>query len=191
MLWVSPMNPRLRTSTKWTALPPELIDQIKSVFLESFKQQLDGSKLFVDGRIYPEEILMKVGFVEPSRLKQDNFHVSIDLDLKKKNNNASILSMVHSCVDAIASIMNDFFESRQLPDEEALDLPYEWMPFEFNKMQIYLRYSTENTELEAQADAILGISKQPDKSKVLVHESEEEQEPTKKKQPNSKKTQLH
>lgn len=165
------MKPRLKTSKKWSSLPPELTEQIRSVFRDSFAKHLGPAKVIVEGRIYPEEIMLRVGFIEPNRLKQENFEVSMDLDLQTKK--SSVLGKVHACVDAIASVMHEYFENKG-KEESELDLPYEWRSYEFNKAEIYLCYSTINTELEAAADALLGEAAGTDD--VLVHVEEEDDE---------------
>ncbi len=143
------MIPRLKTSKKWTAFPKEYLSQIEEVFTSTFKKQLHGSQLIVEGRIYTEEILLRVGVREKGRLAQSNFEVSMNYSPKTKD----AVERIHDCIDAAASMMNDFFGS---PEET--DFPRSWQEFEFNKRPLYLQFSTENSDLEAQADALLGKS---------------------------------
>lgn len=154
------MKPRLLSSKKWTQIPNELNDQIKSVFIEAFQEKLgDSTKFLIDGRIYPQELCLRVGFIEPGRLTQCNFEVSLD----NKELDQSPLEKIHLCIDAAASMMLDHIES-----EGNADLPYTWQPYKFNEQNIYLQFSTENTELEAEADRLLGLSQ-----KSLVSESDD------------------
>jgi hypothetical protein len=142
------MQARRMTSKKWTAFPQEFATQIESVFKENFAEQLKEAKLIIEGRIYPEEILMRVGVLEKGRLKQSNFEVSIDY----KSDDPEALDRIHHLVDVAASMMMDYFESGG-----EVDFPYSWKEFPFKGHPIFLQYSTENTELEAQANAILGV----------------------------------
>ncbi len=144
------MFPRLNTSKKWTSIPQEYIDQIKQVFSENFAEHLLGAKLIVQGRIYQQEILLRVGYLEKDRLAQSNFEVSIDY---KSSSSDQIMEKIHTAIDAVGSIMNEYFEM-----EQNLDLPRVWKEFEFNKTKLYIQFSTENTDLEQQANELLGVT---------------------------------
>src|SRR5258708_4434002 len=63
------MEPRLSTSRKWTPLPEELIKQIRSVFKQNFKAQIGTGSIEANGKIFPEEIMVSVGFREKDALK--------------------------------------------------------------------------------------------------------------------------
>lgn len=141
------MEPRLSTSKSWTQFPKEYLDQIHRVFADSFRDELRGSDLSVDGRIYAEEILLRVGYLERGRLKQNNFEVSVTYAANKDN----AIEMIHTCIDAAASMMAENFS------EEDPEFPRQWQAYDFEKKKIYLRYSTVNTDLEKQADALLGL----------------------------------
>lgn len=143
------MNPRLKNSKKWTAFPKDYLSQIEDVFKENFKQQLKGSQLAIEGRIYTEEILLRVGIREKGRLSQANFEVSTNYSTKEKD----AVARIHDCVDAAASMMAEYYDS----DGEA-EFPRTWNEYEFNQRKIYLQFTTENSDLEAQADALLGKS---------------------------------
>lgn len=151
------MTPRLKSSKKSTPFPQEFADQIKGAFLENFKDQLKNSELVIQGRIYPEEILLRVGFIEKGQLKQNNFEVSAAYDYKKDN----AIDSIHVCVDFLASILNQYFEltAKSAQDEDfELDLPYSWKAINFEKNELYFQFSTVNTMLEDEADKLLGAS---------------------------------
>ena len=151
------MKPRLTNSKKWTAIPQDYIQQIKDVFSEEFSQFLDGADLLIEGRIYPEEILLRVGFLEKGRLKQNNFEVSMGYTRKQ----ADAIEKIGSCIDAAASMMSEYFEK-----EGAVEIPYTWQEFDFGQQKIFVQYSTTNTSLEAKADELLG-----EKADELVKET--------------------
>lgn len=142
------MNPRKKESKKWTKLPADLLNQIKNVFEQNFKVQLDGKKLTVEGRIYPSEIVLRVGFQKKGELRFNNFEVSLDHSKEKQN----VISQIHIGVDAIASLMMDYFEN-----EEDHEMPLSWQEYPFEKQTIWLQYTSANSELEAEADKLLGI----------------------------------
>ena len=154
------MTPRLESSKKWTSFPQEFLSQISEVFEKTFATDLEGSELRLEGRIYPEEILLRVGFLPKGRLSQANFEVSIGYSQEKED----ALERIHNCIDATASMMKEFFEA-----DGEVDFPRQWKEFEFEKQSLYLQFSTVNTDLEAQADAILG-----EDAEGLLHEEEEQ-----------------
>jgi len=143
------MKPRLITSKKWTHFPKEYVHQIKQVFNEAFSEQLKGGNLVIEGRIYPEEILLRVGFLEKGRLQQNNFEISMDYSQEKKE----AIDRIHDCIDATASMMNEFFIS-----EGAVEFPLVWKDYDFNGKRIWVQHSTINSNLEAEADRLLGIT---------------------------------
>lgn len=144
------MNPRLKTSKKWTTLPKDFLKQIEKVFYENFSKELKKGSLILEGRVYSNEIMLRVGINNKGRLRQDNFEVSMDYGSSQDE----AIECIHMCVDVAASMMADFFET-QSKDEE-LDFPIEWQQHDFKKKKVYLRYTTENSDLEEQADRFLG-----------------------------------
>jgi hypothetical protein len=141
------MKPRLPQSKKWTALPKEYISQIEDVFQQGFATQLTKSKLIIEGRVYSEEITLRVGLLENGTIRQRNFEVSITYSPKKKD----AVERIYNAIDAAASMMNEYFD-----DPEADDFPRAWKEYDFDQQKVFLQYSTVNTELESQADALLG-----------------------------------
>lgn len=158
------MKARKKESKKWSQLPPELSKQIKEVFEENFKAQLVGKSLSIDGRIYPTEILMRLGINTKGELRFQNFEVSVDHSPEKQNT----LPQIHLAVDVIASILFDYFENN-----EDHDIPYVWQEFPFEKEKIWLQSNTENSSLEAEADKLLGLEPNDDS---MLKETEEDME---------------
>jgi hypothetical protein len=142
------MNPRKKESKKWSALPPELSQQIKTLFEESFSEYLTEKKLKVEARIYPTEVLMRVGINYKGEIRYHNFEVSIDHDPKKQNT----VTQIHVAVDAIASLLLEFFDL-----EQEHEMPLVWQEYPFEKQKIWLQYTSTNTDLEAEANRLLGI----------------------------------
>ena len=142
------MIPRNSSSKKWTPLPAELCQQITEVFEESFKTLSDKGSIHVDGRIYPEELLLRVGYRESNRLLQANFEVSTDFKSIKE----SALTQIHLAVDCAASMVQQFVDQ-----EENLDgFPRSWSSIKIDKNVVFVQVSTVNTQLEAEADRLLG-----------------------------------
>ncbi len=157
------MNPRLKTSKKWTAFPKEYSDQIQSVFTENFATYLKNAELIVEGRIYPEEIMLRVGYHEKNRLAQANFEVSMNYSQEKQD----AISKIHSCVDAAASMMLEYLEN-----DSEVDFPYTWKEVDFQGQKLFLQFNTENSSLEAEANKLLGI----EEDTLLVDEEDESED---------------
>lgn len=156
------MNPRLKSSKKWTGFPKEYSDQIQAVFKENFAQYLEEGELIIEGRIYTEEIVLRVGYLEKGRLAQANFEVSMNYSQDEQD----AVKRIHNCVDAAASMMMEYLEN-----DGEVDFPYTWKEFPFQGKKIYLQFSTENTSLEEQANKLLGVD-----DESLYHEEEESED---------------
>jgi hypothetical protein len=143
------MKPRLKSSTKWTNLPSEVSKQIQIVFEQNFQKELGKAQVIVEGRLYSEEILLRVGYLEEGRLKQNNFEVSLNYDPQSEN---SALSTIHTGVDVLASLMTEHFEE----EGGELEIPQIWTEFPFEDLTVWLRFTTENSNLEKKANELLG-----------------------------------
>ena len=144
------MNPRLKSSKKWTNFPKDYSDQIQAVFKENFGSYFDETtaELLVEGRIYSEEIMLRIEFCEKGRLAHANFEVSINYSQETEE----AIARIHSCVDAAASMMMEYFEQ-----EGDVDFPYSWKDFTFQGKKVYLKFSSTNANLEAEANRLLGL----------------------------------
>lgn len=143
------MNPRLKSSKKWTSFPKEYSDQILTVFKENFAQYLDNGDLIIEGRIYPEEIMLRVGYLEEGRLAQANFEISMNYSQEDQD----AVKTIHLCVDAAASMMMEYLEN-----DGEVDFPYTWKEFPFKNKKLFLQFNTENSSLEAEANKLLGMA---------------------------------
>ena len=144
------MDPRRRANrkTKSTNLPVEYLKNIKEVFEKAFIKDLNQRPIIVEGRLYPDELALSVGFkLEKEGLRQQNFEASIDY----KGTN-EIVKKVNACVDAISSMVEQYFEHKG-----ELEFPLQWTKYKFENEEIHLRSSTRNTELENEANRLLGI----------------------------------
>jgi len=156
------MKPRLKSSKKWTPFPKDYVSQIELAFNDAFPAQFAEAKLIIEGRIYPEEILLRVGYLEKGRLKQNNFEVSINYTPKQQD----AVAKIHSCIDAAASLMNEYIES-----EGEVDFPHQWKDFDFDGTALWVQYTTENSDLEKEADRLLGLANE---ALVVEEESSED-----------------
>ena len=157
------MKPRLKSSKKWTEFPLEYRSQIETVFKDNFQEASKNGKIIIEGRIYPEEVIMRVGYLQNGRLQQANFEASVQYDHAKKD----ALEKIHTCIDATASMMLEYFENANT--EEGIDFPKIWTEYNMNEQEVYLQFTTVNTQLESMADQILG-----EELKELIIEDDEE-----------------
>ena len=155
------MEPRLKSSKKWTSFPNEYLKQIQTVFNKSFKLHLENGKILTEGRIYKEELLLKVGFLENKSIRQSNFEISIQYDKNKEN----AVQLIYLMIDVAATMMDEFFMA-----ENDHDFPKVWQDYDVEGKKVYLQYSTTNDELENEADKLLGI----DKDNNLVQQDDDE-----------------
>ena len=144
------MKPRLKTSKKWTEFPLEYRTQIETVFKENFQEASQNGQILIEGRIYPEEVIMRVGYIENGRLQQANFEAS--LQYSHEENDA--IDKIHTCIDATASMLQEYLENKNT--EEGIDFPKTWTEYNLNEQEVYLQFTTVNTKLEEMADKILG-----------------------------------
>ncbi len=144
------MKPRVLSSKKWTPFPKDFVNQIEQAFSEAFPDLFKNAKLIIDGRIYPEEILLRVGYLEKGRLHQNNFETSVNHLPGKQDT----IERIHHLIDAAASLMNEYIQS-----EGEVDFPRQWKEYDFDQIPIWVQYTTVNTELESEADRLLGLSK--------------------------------
>lgn len=149
------MKPRLPSSKKWTPFPKEFSEQIQNVFKENFSKELKKAELIVEGRIYTQEVLLRVGYLEAGRLKQANFEISVEYSAKTND----AVDRINDAVDAAASMMMEYFEVEQDPDQEH-DFPLSWKEVPFNNQKLFMQFSTVNSKLEAEADALLGTTEE-------------------------------
>lgn len=143
------MNPRLPTSKKWTSVPPEFLQQIRDTLQKLWAEKSPGSKFFAEGRIFPQEIVARIGILEKGRLAQNNFEISRDLNPKEP-----LIEQITSTFDASMALAEEFLNA----GEEANTglYPRTWKEFKFSGKAFFFQFTTENTELEAEANRWLG-----------------------------------
>lgn len=147
------MEPRLKTSKKWTALPEEFLRQVQGVFQQSFAKEIGQGTIEVMGKIFPEEILVRVAYKESKSIKPKGFDISVPYKVPKDN----VLKLLHLAVDAGASLMEQLFAS-----EDDGDFPLQWEEVQFEKRTIYVRFTTVNAVLESEANRLLGLAEGED-----------------------------
>ncbi len=155
------MKPRLETSKNWTAVPQDYVRQVLEVLHSNFKSDQVEGEFFFEGRIYAQELLVRLGFLAKGRLKQINFEISLQYQPGKDN----VPDLLGLTVDAGANLLEEALRS-----EFADQFSPVWQEMIFEKRPLYIQYSGTNTKLEDEANRLLGMD-----SEGLVHEQESEE----------------
>ncbi len=161
------MDPRLKSSVKWSPFPKELCAQTQKVLKKRFQEEydLEKSQFVVEGRIYREEILGRYGLRVNDQLKQHNFEISFEFDSKKQK----VLELIHKSMDLVEHLWTELLEEN-LDDS---DLSKQWQTINFDRRKYFHRYSTVNTALEEEADRLLSQYK-----KKLVYDDPDKENTT-------------
>ncbi len=141
------MEPRRSRSAKWTNLPSDYTKQVVDALRESFRDESKSGTFLVEGRIYADEILLRMGFLEKGRLRQTNFEISVDYKAGKEDT----MKLLNLAMDVGATMLEELFASTS-----DADFPRTWQPFEVEGKILYLQFSATNSDLEKQADELLG-----------------------------------
>lgn len=144
------MEPRLSSSKKWTSLPKEVLKQIQQVFTKSFADQAIHGQFHAEGRLYKEELLMRLGYSPKDRLKQNNIEISIAYRKGKDD----VVQLMYLAVDVAATMLDELFKAGS--DQ---DFPKIWTNYEIEGREVHLQYTVANSKLEAEADRLLGVQK--------------------------------
>lgn len=154
------MDPRAKNQTKWSSLPTDVTKLIQSIVNEQFAERIEPGEFIVEGRIFAQELALRIGHLKEGHLKQDNFEGSIDYTPGKDQ----VTDLIQLLFEATSSMMESFVAD---PEQE---FPVSWQEYQFSDKKIFLRYSTVNSSLEKQADLLLGAD-----SESLVQQDMEEQ----------------
>ena len=143
------MEPRLKTSQKWSPFPEELCEQTVSVLNERYSEEydLENAQFVVEGRIYKEENIGRYGISVAGQIKQHNFEVSLEYNSEKDKP----LELIQNSMDVVEHLFEEFLED----DMEDFELSKTWQTMPYNKKMYFYKYSTVNTSLEEAADKLL------------------------------------
>ncbi|MES2962951.1 MAG: hypothetical protein V4760_03605, partial [Bdellovibrionota bacterium] len=147
--------PRLATSKVSTAVPPEFLAKVRGVFEKQFEIETDLGEFIADGLIFPDEVVLRIGYLESGRLKQINFEASMDIKKTKLADSdattpVGTMERLYTLIDVLGSLMEEYFQAGQIEDD--MDLPLSWREMEFEGETVYIQHTTVNTRLEEEAD---------------------------------------
>ena len=108
------LEPRRPTSSlkRSVELPGDARDTIAHTFRDAFQEKASGYEILVDGRVFSEEVLLSVSLKKSGEITQKNFVASLDYDTQ----NDQAMKIIHTAVDAIASMIEQFLEAGLMAD---------------------------------------------------------------------------
>ncbi|MCC6277409.1 MAG: hypothetical protein IT289_05790 [Oligoflexia bacterium] len=159
------MKARKASSKKSTDLPADFSKMVREVIETQFKAQAKDKRVVVEGKIFLEEVCLRVGFQSTVGINQVNFEASVDHSPQKKD----VMTHLNRALDALGSLISEYFSA-----EGDIEVPKEWHPFEFEGAPVYLKVSSDNSDLEQAADRFLAEagaleSDKPEKAKSPRH----------------------
>ncbi len=148
------MTPRNRSKAPWTGLPEEFAFKVLSALEQEFSVQAALGEFITEGKIFDQEILIRIGYLEKDRIRQINFEASIDYDSEKSDTISDTgIDTFYLCIDALAVWIHEYFA--QIEKDEDPTVPALWQATEFKKHTLYFQMSTVNSRLEQMADRLL------------------------------------
>lgn len=143
------MEPRLKSSIKWVGLPKEYCQVVREIFENNYSKKISGGEIIVEGRIYREEIILRVGYLPQGSIRQSNFEGSVDFNSQKEN----AVDVLNLMVDPIGTYFEAFLDAKEI------EFPKTWAKQKHKNRIIYIMYSAVNSRLEDEADRILGLER--------------------------------
>jgi len=143
------MDPRLESSMDWTEFPSDYLKVVEDNMREKFAPHVKDCDVIVEGRIYAEELSLRLGILPKGLLRQVNFEASISYDKGTED----VKERIEACLNAASSMMEQYYKTGG-----DLAIPMSWKPFDFDKFKVYLRHTTVNSTLEKEADLLLGLT---------------------------------
>lgn len=142
------MLPRIEDSKdkKFTKIPKDLGDIFKSILADKFKEKyaakMQNMDIFVEGRIYPEEVILMLGLGEKKSIARKNFCCSINHSVENKNT----FEQLKVALDALDPMLEQAIEA-----DFDIELPLQWHEFDYEEQKVYMQFNTFNFQLEDQA----------------------------------------
>lgn len=131
-------------------MPQEFLDKVQESVTESWDLPEQKVKVFAEGRLYPEEILVRIGILEAGRLAQANFEISMEIDKK-----TPLTEQLTLCFDASYSVASEYVQAGENANVHLY--PTYWKELKFQGKSVFFQFSTVNSVLEAEADKLLGV----------------------------------
>jgi len=155
------IEPKNKNNSAFTKLPLELLETISEVFNENFEEQARSGEFVTFGQVHQSELILRVGYLEKGTIKQVNF----DTSNVASGSEAQIIASLEEMVFATKELFLDYFKNSNLEN-----FSYHWNPLTASEKsgQVYYKLDMTNTELEKQANALLGDDFDADNEDSLI-----------------------
>ncbi len=141
------LDPRLESSKAFTKAPIEFDEAVKALFEEHFTDEAKKGSFDAQTYIYPNEIIIRIGYLESNSIAQVNFIVSADFDSETQD----IIEISDFILLGLKDVFSNFFIN---PKRE--ELPYVWSPVRESNDSLFYKYDATNYALENEASKLLG-----------------------------------
>lgn len=143
-------------------LPTEYLKMVESAVQDHFSDSLARLKkvfpkiqIRASGRMYQDEIVLAVSFVQEGSLASPTLHASADFDPTAASPSAQ--DLLNSLVDAIGAGLENLFDSKRKAPFETLfegslshaeDVPFEWTALDVGKRKTWIKLDMSNPDLD-------------------------------------------
>lgn len=147
------IKPRLKSSKALTILPESFQKQVTELLKTHFSEHSKKGYFKVDGVISKNEIVFRYSYQPQDSIKTIQFDLSLEYNSSRSDFKDDPLMKVFEVLsDLGASLFHSLFE------DQDFELPSLWSPIEFENHTIYIQSEGIHSQLESQADEILGLS---------------------------------
>jgi len=155
------IEPKNTNNLAFTKLPEELLETITEVFCENFEEQAKNGKFLCFGQVHQSELVLRVGYIENGSIGQINF----DTSNVASGSEAQIIASLEEMVFATKELFLDYFKNKNLES-----FSYHWNPLTTSEKtgQVFYKMDSTNTELEREANALLGENFEADETNGLI-----------------------
>ncbi len=157
----------------FSTLPKDYIAMVKDVFSKNFSKGLKALEqlrekpyFYIQGRIYPNEIILGVSLLYENEISGTTVYASADFDPQASAPSAE--TVLNALVDGAGAFYGNFLQDQDKKKLEQLaspklssfeeDVPFDWTSFDMNKIEIFLKVDRANPILDQKADVLLNKS---------------------------------
>lgn len=142
------------------------MEKVQKAIEKELFQYSNNGQIILNGRIFSDEIVLSLGFLAKNSIRQVNFVVSADIEPSPEEENPPFLLTIEKGLHFLQLCLLDYFERKE---ELVEDFPKVWHKVQFNDETLFVRIDPTNSELESEANKILGL-----KEDTLYNDSDED-----------------
>lgn len=142
------ITPFDQENASFSKLPKDITEAIAEILTETFQSQSEKGTFKAQGHVYASEIVLRAGYLESGRISQINF----DLSIKTSPQSQQAVKDLDELTAVAKELFVSYFKSENLED-----FSYTWKPYPTTSAKpIHYKYDGTNTNLENEADKLLG-----------------------------------